>query len=287
MKVFSNPLLHFLILSALIYVVYAFFGVKQNTGLEKTIVVTPTMLEWLEDSWVKRWNRQPTEKEMEGLVNEYIRETILYREAVKLELDKDDVIIRRRLAQKFEFITNDLIQAPKPTDEEINIYFKENVNKYKSPDLITFTHIYFDPDKRGDDTLSDAEESMRILNKQENPTNGSNKYGDNFFLQRYYPERSKDEIAKYFGPEFAESVFELEHGRWIGPVLSGYGTHLVYVHSQTEAPEPELDKLKEAVITDWKDEKRSEFNHKFYENLKARYDIIIEDPEDISETASQ
>jgi len=224
---------------------------------------------------------------MEGLINEYIRETILYREALKLDLDKDDVIIRRRLAQKLEFITKDLIQAPEPTEEEIISYFKENIEKYKSPDLITFTHIYFNPDKRGDNTLSDAEESMKILNNQKNPTEGSDKYGDNFFLQRYYPERPKEVIAKYFGPEFAESVFDLEHGRWIGPVLSGYGTHIVYVYSQTEAPDPELGKLKEVVISDWKEEKRTEFNHKFYENMKARYNIIIEDPADISETASQ
>ena len=87
------------------------------------------------------------EKELEGLINEYIRESILYREAIKLKLDKDDVIIRRRLAQKLEFITNDLIQAPEPTDEEIIVYFKNNKDKYKTPDLITLTHIYFDPDK--------------------------------------------------------------------------------------------------------------------------------------------
>ncbi len=283
----SNPFFHFLILATVIYVIYGFFGIKQHSNQENTVIVSSSTIKWLEDSWTKKWNRPPTEKEREGLINQYIHETILYREALKMGLDKDDVIIRRRLAQKLEFITNDLIQVPEPSEDEIIVFFKENRNKYKRPDLITFTHIYFDPDKRGDATFTDAEESMKILNKQGNPTENSGNYGDNFFLQRYYPKRSKAEISKYFGPEFAESVFDLEHGRWKGPVLSGYGTHLVYVYSKTEAPEPELDKLKELVLSDWEEEKRSEINNKFYENLKASYNIIIEDPTDISETASQ
>ena len=193
-NILSNPLFHFLILALLIYVIYGFFGVKQNINSERTIVVTQSTINWLEESWAKLWNRPPTEKEREGLINQYVRETILYREALNMELDKDDVIIRRRLAQKFEFLTQDLIQVPEPSNEKLTVYFNENIDKYKKPDLTTFTHIFFDPDKREEKTLKDAEQSKIKLNKLEQPTEGIDQFGDTFMLQSYYPERTEQEI---------------------------------------------------------------------------------------------
>ena len=273
-----NPLFHFLILALLIYVIYGFFGDKQNTDSERTIVVTPSTINWLEKSWEKRWIRLPTEKELDGLIDQYIRETILYREALNMGLDKDDVIIRRRLAQKFEFLTKDLIQAPEPSDEKLTVYFNENIDKYKKPDLTTFTHIFFDPDKREEKTLKDAEQSKIKLNKLEQPTEGIDQFGDTFMLQSYYPERTEQEILKLFGPEFAKAVSEeIPTGEWYGPVLSGYGTHLVYVDSRIQTPEPQFDALKELVIEDWKEKKRKEINDKFYKNLIGRYKIVIEE----------
>ena len=255
-SILSNPLFHFLLLALLIYVIYGFFGVSKNSISERTIVVTPSTINWLEETWEKRWNRLPTEKEMEGLIDQYVRENILYQEALNMELDKDDVIIRRRLAQKFEFLTQDLIQVPEPSDQELVAFFKDNKNKYKSPDLITFHHIYFDPDKREDNTLSDAENSKIKLNKRDQPTEKLNQFGDNFMLQTYYPQKSEMEIAKYFGPQFAESVFDIEQGEWVGPVLSGYGTHLVYVDAINEAPYPEFEPIKAILAEDWKELRR-------------------------------
>jgi len=275
-------------LALLIYVIYGFFGVKQNTDSERTIVVTQSTINWLEESWAKLWNRPPTEKEMEGLINQYVRETILYLEALNMELDKDDVIIRRRLAQKFEFLTKDLIQAPEPSEKELNNYFNDNKSKYKKPDLTTFTHIFFDPDKREEKTLKDAEQSKIKLNKLEQPTEGIDQFGDTFMLQSYYPERTEQEILKLFGPEFAKAVSEeIPTGEWYGPVLSGYGTHLVYVDRRIQTPEPEFDNVKELVIEDWKEKKRQEINDNFYKNLIARYNIIIEKQDDTDSEDSE
>jgi len=287
-KILSNPLFHFLILTLLIYVVYGFFGVKQNTDSERTIVVTQSTINWLEESWEKLWIRPPTENEMDGLIDQYIRETILYREALNMGLDKDDVIIRRRLAQKFEFLTQDLIQAPEPSDEKLTVYFNENIDKYKKPDLTTFTHIFFDPDKREEKTLKDAEQSKIKLNKLEQPTEGIDQFGDTFMLQSYYPERTEQEILKLFGSEFAKAVSEeIPTGEWYGPVLSGYGTHLVYVDRRIQTPEPQFDALRELVIEDWKEKKRQEINDNFYKNLIARYNIIIEKPDDTDSEDSE
>ncbi len=287
-KILSNPLFHFLILALLIYVIYGFFGDKQNTDSERTIVVTPSTINWLEKSWEKRWIRLPTEKELDGLIDQYVREKILSQEALNMGLDKDDVIIRRRLAQKFEFLTKDLIQAPEPSEKELNNYFNDNKSKYKKPDLTTFTHIFFDPDKRGEKTLKDAEQSKIKLNKLEQPTEGIDQFGDTFMLQSYYPERTEQEILKLFGPKFAKAVSEeIPTGEWYGPVLSGYGTHLVYVDRRIQTPEPQFDALKELVIEDWKEKKRQEINDNFYKNLIARYNIIIEKPDDTDSEDSE
>jgi len=287
-KILSNPLFHFLILALLIYVIYGFFGDKQSTDSERTIVVTPSTINWLEKSWEKRWIRLPTEKELDGLIDQYVREKILSQEALNMGLDKDDVIIRRRLAQKFEFLTKDLIQAPEPSEKELNNYFNDNKSKYKKPDLTTFTHIFFDPDKREEKTLKDAEQSKIKLNKLEQPTEGIDQFGDTFMLQSYYPERTEQEILKLFGPEFAKAVSEeIPTGEWYGPVLSGYGTHLVYVDGRIQTPEPQFDALKELVIEDWKEKKRQEINDNFYKNLIARYNIIIEKPDDTDSEDSE
>jgi parvulin-like peptidyl-prolyl isomerase len=276
-NIIRNPLLHFFILGVLIYVAFGSFSVQEYSDSQRTIVVSPTTINWLEDTWEKRWNRPPTKEELNGLINQYIRETILYREALALQLDKNDIIVRRRLAQKFEFLTQDLIEVPKPSDEELAVFFNENINKYKIPDSTTFTHIFFDPDKRGDKTLDDAEESKAKLNKLDQPPTELDQFGDNFMLQSYYPEKSEQEISKLFGTQFAKEVSELSPGQWNGPVLSGYGTHLVYVNGRNVAQDPEFDNVKELVKEDWSDKKREEINDQFYTDLLSSYEVIIEE----------
>jgi len=276
-NIIRNPLLHFFILGVLIYVAYGSFSVQEYSDPQRTIVVSPTTINWLENSWEKRWNRPPTKEELDGLINQYIRETVLYREALALQLDKNDTIVRRRLAQKFEFLTQDLIEVPKPSDEELAVFFNENINKYKIPDSTTFTHIFFDPDKRGDKTLDDAEESKAKLNKLDQPPTELDQFGDNFMLQSYYPEKSEQEISKLFGTQFAKEVSELSPGQWHGPVLSGYGTHLVYVNGRNVAQDPTIENVQDLVFRDWEDERREGINNQFYDDLLSSYEVIIEE----------
>jgi len=276
-NIINNPLLHFFILGALIYVAYGRFGVQDYSDPERTIVVTPYTINWLEDTWEKRWNRPPTAEEKEGMIQEYVKESILYRQALEMGLDKDDVIVRRRLAQKLKFLTDDLIDIPEPSEEELSGYFKDKIDQYKSPDLTTFTHIFFDPDKREENTLTDAEDAKSKLQKLENPTEGLDKFGDNFMLQSYYPEKSEQEISKLFGSQFAKTISEQSPGEWQGPILSGYGTHLVYVNGRIKTPEPAIEDVRDQVIVDWEDEKRKEINDQFYESLLSRYEVIIEE----------
>ena len=279
MKLLREPLLHFLFIGAAIYLLYGVFAKPVMDETDKTIVVSAGEIEWMQSSWQKRWNRPPTDKEMDGLIQQYIRETILYREALTMGLNQHDQVIRRRLAQKLEFLAKDLVALTPPTEEELQAHFTAHQDRYRQPTLYTFTQVFVDPDKRGDATLADAEKIKAMLIAKGDAIEDAGALGDDFMLQNYYPEKDSVEIQKNFGSGFTESLLDLSPGQWHGPVLSGYGVHLVYVSNVSEPPAPVFAELREHVMQDWKTDRGEELNEKFYANLRDRYTIVIEEPE--------
>jgi peptidyl-prolyl cis-trans isomerase C len=277
MKFLREPLVHFLFIGAALFMLYAFWGQQDAEKKDREITITTGEINWLTDAWQKRWARPPTLEEKEGLIKQYLREIILSREAIAMGLDKDDSVIRRRLAQKLEFLSNDLITPQPPTEDELQDYFKEHIKQYQAPDLVTMTHVFIDPDLRGDQTLIDAESIKIKLQALNEPPRDARAYGDPFMLQSYYPERSEAELLKLFGSGFARSVFELAPQQWHGPVLSGYGTHLVYVHDHQVPEPPTFSDVKDQVQQEWVDDKREELNAQFVDSMIARYDVIIEE----------
>jgi hypothetical protein len=277
-----------MIIGACVYLLYGLYG-QQDRDIEerdRTLTVTAGEVAWLEEAWAKRWNRPPTQAERQGLIKQYVRETVLYREALAMGLDKDDTIVRRRLAQKLEFLSQDLIRPSPPTEEELLAYFESHLDRYRAPDLITLTQIFFDPDKRDAQALEEAEIVKVKLEALPQPPPDSRDFGDSFMLQSYYPERSETELAKLFGGGFAQSVFDLKPEQWHGPVLSGYGVHLVYVHQRQVAPSPTFSQVEERVRQDWEDERRQDLNEQFIAGLLARYNVVIEDQTSGEETVA-
>ena len=224
-----EPLVHFLFAGT---VIFALAGLRTNETVpdsDTTIRVTAAHIEWLEQSWQSRWRRAPTPAELDGLVEAYIKENVLYRKALAMGLDEDDVIIRRRMSQKLEFLVQDLAASTPPTEEALEAYFAEHRERYRNPALHTITHVFFDPDKRDEQTLDDANGAKQRLAALGEPGQDIDEFGDRFMLQSYYPQKSEDELAKFFGTGFASSITGLPVGTWNGPMLSGYGVHLVYV----------------------------------------------------------
>lgn len=293
LNIVKEPLFHFILIGAAVYLLFGFFGQSESDDAiaeQDTIVVTEGEITWLAEMWRKKWNRPPTDAEMLGLVRDQLRETVLYREAVAMGLDKDDVIIRRRMAQKLEFLAQDLITPETPTEEELQAFFKENSDRYQIPPLLTFTHVFLDPDKRGDETLADAEKlKTELIASATVPTEASD-LGDRFMLQAYYPQRDEADIAKLFGGDFAGPLMKLEPETWHGPVLSGYGTHLVYVHARLESPPPIFEQIAGRVAEDLINDEREKLNEEYIDSLLSRYKVIIEgDDEDpqTEKTAAQ
>lgn len=286
----KEPLLHFVLAGAAIYLLFGMLGQSESDDAvaeENTIVVTKGEIDWFAETWKKKFNRLPSDTEMAGLVRDHLRQTVLYREAVAMGLDKDDLIIQRRMAQKLEFLAQDLIKPEEPSEEELQAYFNDNIDRYQIPPLLTFTQVFLDPDKRGDDTLIDAEKlKAELIDKAQVPDAASD-LGDRFMLQSYYPERTESEIAKLFGGEFASPLMELDPEKWHGPVLSGYGTHLVYVHARIESPAPTFEQVADRVREDLVHDTREKLNDEYIESLLARYKVVIEGEDTEVEVATE
>ena len=278
MKLLREPLLHFMFIGAVIYLLYSVFAEPLPEGDDKTIVVSAGEIEWMHAAWRKRWNRPPTPEEFDGLIQQYVRETVLYREALTMGLNQHDQVIRRRLAQKLEFLASDLVALTPPTREELQAYFGKHRDRYREPVRYTFTQVFIDPDKRGDTTLDHAAAVKAKLVAMDDATGNPGTLGDDSMLQNHYPGKDSLEIQKLFGSGFTESLMELSAGKWHGPILSGYGTHLVYVHSINEPPAPVFAEVQERVVQDWKTEKGEELNEQFYASLRDQYTIVIEEP---------
>jgi hypothetical protein len=281
-RLIREPLVQFLVIGALIYGAYALFGEPPPAEQDRRIVITEAQVTSLANGFARRWQRPPTDEELLGLVRDYVRETLLYREALAMGLDEEDHIVRRRLAQKLEFLTNDLVRLDEPGDDELEAFLRENMDQFRPSDLLTFSHVFLDPDMRGDATLADAETLLAELNEAGEPTQELLRSGDRFMMQSYFPEASYREIQRQMGSGFADQVMRLEPGRWHGPVLSGYGVHLVWVSSMIRAQEPELADVREDVLNEYYRRQTEAFNAEYLDALMERYEVIMDDP---SETA--
>lgn len=277
-KLLREPLVHFLLLSAGIYVLYGWLGEEDSGEDEYKITVSSADIQALSDQWTRLWQRPPTEEELRGVVRDWVRTRVLYQEAIAMGLDQGDIVIERRLAQKLELLAKGLITPEEPSDEELLAWYENNKADFTDPDLYTITQAFFDPDQRGETTLDDAAAALEALQAMDGVPDDMTPYGDRFLmLQGYYPSRTELEIRKAFGTGFTDQVIVLEPGQWHGPILSGYGTHLVYVHEVIRATSPDFEVVRDTVREVWTAEQVEQLSERFIEDIVARYDIEVEE----------
>ena len=272
---YREPLVHFLALGALLFGLYLLVNDDASTETDTQIVVTAADVEWLRQNWIRRWNRPPTLSELEGLVEAHIREEIYYREALALGLETDDTIIRRRLVQKMEFLSEDLGLLGEPPEEALRAFFEAHAEDYRLRPRLTFSHIYFNLD-RGESARRDAEMTLSALQALASPPLSAPERGDDFMLPYEYTAQTPREIAQLFGQDFEQAILELESGAWSGPIASGYGLHLVYIATRTASDMPDLDQVREFVQRDFDNARREQMNESFFAMLRDRYDIEVD-----------
>ncbi len=280
----KEPLIHFLLIGAFLFGLYSVLNPEEVSVADNKIIVSAGDIERMSANWAKQWNRPPTETELQGMVDSYIREEVYYREALALGLDRNDTILRRRMMQKMEFLSNDLADMVSPDEAALNQYFLANQNKYELPARISFAHIYFSLDKHGHQIVEDAEKVLTAVQASASVIRASEQ-GDPFMYQYDFTLQTPAQIARIFGQEFAEQIFQLKTDNWQGPVKSGYGLHLVRVDEKVAARMPELATVIEKVSADWMFEQRQKINKEIYERFRDRYEIVVENVSDRPATA--
>ena len=275
-KLLREPLVHFLLLGLLVFA--GFKVASRNEAPEPgKIVVTQAQVESLATGFSRTWQRPPTTLELEGLIREYIREEVCTREALALGLDKDDSVIRRRLRQKLEFISDSVASQADPTEEQLQQYLQAHANSFRGERQFTFSQIYLDPQKHGENLTRDMNQMLAELRLAGSKPDVS-KMGDSLLLEQNFEALSGGEVSKRFGEKFVAKLVELPAGEWSGPIESGYGLHLVIVTDRKDGSVPALADVRETVKRDWVNAQRSETNEKFYQALLNRYTVTIEDP---------
>ena len=222
-----------------------------------------------------RWSFN--QADLRNLVELKVREEVLYREALALGLDKGDTIVRRRLAQKMEFLSEDVSAVSEPASGELETWFARNAERFAVEPRISFRHLYFSPDRRGASARQDAERALAKLAGAPRGGGAAAGLGDPFMFQDSYGDRSPGQLVKLFGARFAREVFELEPGSWQGPVESGYGWHVVLADSITPGRVPAFEEVETEVKAAWVEERRAISKRKMYEAMRARYQVVLPD----------
>ena len=284
MRWYREPLVHFLLLGVTLFGLYQWLGDQAGDAAEATreIVISQGRIESLAVGFTRTWQRPPTDPELEGLIQDHIREEVYYREAMALELDRDDTIIRRRLRQKMEFVTEDVATQAEPTDDELSAYLKTHPEMFGVERRFTFTHVYLNPDRHGDNLAREAAQLLAQLNQTGGKADVT-EMGDPLLLDHQFDAVPASEVAKQFGETFAVKLAELAPGQWQEPIESGYGVHLVFVSERTESRIPALEEVRDAVRREWTNTRRLEANEKFYHGLLKRYAVTIERPQPAEE----
>lgn len=273
-RLVQEPLIQFLAIALLIFAAERILNPKVQEQPQR-IEVSEARIEQLAGLFVKTWRRPPTETEMKGLIDDFVKEEIAYREALALGLDKDDTVIRRRLRQKLEFLLSaDTEQSP--TDEELQAYLTKHADRYAVEPEISFEQVYFDPSRRADTIDADIAAALADL-KGEGATKAS-ELGDVTMLPPSVDLSRLSLIARDFGDQFAKAIVELETRQWSGPISSSFGLHLVRVNERRPGRLATLAEVRAAVARDLSNEARKRNEAQRYEQLLEKYQVIIARP---------
>jgi hypothetical protein len=277
-KIIKEPLVHFLVIGAIVFVFYSFIK-GSYVDKDHAIQITKSEVEGMINKWMAQMKRPPAREEVDIFLEDFVQREILFREAKAMGLDKDDMVVKNRMLQKLDFLTNDLLVTGTPTDAEALKYFNDNLEKYTIPGKIDFIHIYFNLDKRSfDEAKQTALDLKKNLNKSLSIPNNYFEEGDLFILPYEYYDLSNDVVTSKFGQsELSEEIFGLDEKKWSGPFLSSYGLHLVYVSSKKSSETNNFEDVKSDIEDELIKIKRREAKKRLISELKKKYVISYTD----------
>ena len=261
-----EPLVHFLLIGLLLFV-----GIQVARSLQRPVVrIDAQELGQLAGYWSTQMQRDPTNEELQGIIHERVDEEVLAREALRLGLDKDDMIVRRRLAQKMTFASEDTANLPEPDEAALKAFFEKTKADYQAPPRVTFRHQFFNSDRGKDQAFARAKTALgKVVSPQ------GEALGEPFLLPLSYSDVSLIDINKDYGPDFAAALIRVPLNQWSGPVASAYGYHLIKVDSRVSAKTPTLDEVRSDVLAAYQEQARKARNATFLADLRKKYRIEI------------
>ena len=259
----KQKLLIFFSIGLFIFVIDIVF----NEDSPNKITIYESELDSLINTWITQVGREPTNEEIDGIIKQLIDEEMLYREALKLGLDKNDIIIKRRLAQKISFLKQESISS-NPSEEEIKEYYSNHTDDYFVESTYTFSHIYFSEDNQAQ---SRSIKALQSIQQGEEPS----LFGDPFLLGKNFSIKTSKELKRSFGDQFSDSIKDLDIKKWDGPISSEYGEHLIFLNSYTDSFLPELSQVRSIVVSDILAREQSQSTAKYLEELRKEYEIEI------------
>lgn len=278
MHLLREPLLHFLLAGALLFGAYAWLNRGENDvgDVDTTIRITEREIAWLSETWTRQSQRPPSDLEMQGMVADYLREELLAREARGLELDRDDIIVRRRLAQKMNFVLEDTARLASPTEEELRARYDADLARFSAPSRISFVTVYFSTDKRGDRAAADARAALGRLLAGGTMTDPQ-ALGDGSLLPVGLQDVNEQAIEGTYGADFARTVIKLKPGEWQGPIESSFGLHLVLITAHRETETRPFEAVRDSLVEDWRRRAEETAKQAYFKGLLERYDIEATD----------
>jgi hypothetical protein len=267
-RLIKEPLVHFLLLGFLIFGYY--YWIKKDTASEDTILINDAEYNYLLSTWKKQWQQDPNEEEIKAFLDQYLRQEVFYKEALNIGLDHNDIIIKRRLAQKMEAVSNDMSAMVKPpTDEELKAFYEENKDLFQLPEVYSFQQILFLDDEPGVD--QEIQKVKAALEKGEGiPSSRRTKLA----LKNSWGNAYANDIHNAFGDDFTNALEQAKLNQWI-ILPSGFGKHLVYISSKDDAGLAHFDEIKSYVKKEFEYRTEVETQEQVYQDLLKKYQVEI------------
>ena len=271
-----EPLVHFLVLGGLMFA-YSHYNGSNEHG-SKQIVLSRGLIQHQSASFSQSRQRAPTDIELKGLLDDYVKEEIATREATVLGLDRDDVIIRRRLRQKLEFLSVQQSDATPPSDAELVAWQNKHPDAFNSEPKLAFTQIYLSPQRRGTQLGNGAAKLLKQLQAEKAVPTAQRvaNLGDSTMLPLHQELLPLRDVARSFGQDFADDLIKLPAGAWVGPVESSFGLHLVYITEKQAGVNPQLAEIKALVAREVQAERRSAALQELYDNYLKNYKVRVD-----------
>ncbi|MEM6564413.1 MAG: peptidylprolyl isomerase [Pseudomonadota bacterium] len=267
-----QPLLHFFAIGLAIFALFAVVDESPSAPDKPTITVSQQDAQWLADQFRATWNRPPQQRELDAMVEDFIAEEIYVREALSLGLDQGDKIVRNRLRQKMEFLTESGAEAATPDDQKLRQFYEDNAEQFSTAPRVAFTQVLISQDQAGQ-----AEQLRAALDNGRDPAS----VGQRTLLPLQVPPSARQAIDNTFGPGFFEALGRIDQEGWQGPVLSGYGQHLVRIDLVEHAQLPPFETMRDRVELIWRSYKAQSLRSERFATLKAQYQIERPDTEAI------